>query len=81
MKMKIRDVKGRSPQRHTKVFLSNVPKAHDEDIEYGKKVINEMLCTDLPVTFSRKCGCKCGCSPGFTIKDGLRRNVYISCRD
>lgn len=77
------------PQVHTKVYVT-IPQSKMLDyfeadnsdkitIEIMKSVVARALGVHTEqIIFSRKCGCSCGCSPGFTVKDGQRRNVFIT---
>jgi len=69
------------------VFIEgrNETKAYNlNDLEFRailRKGLNQVLSKrgfkPKSVTFSWKCGCSCGCSPGFHLK-GLPKVVYIT---
>jgi len=57
-------------------------KLNRQEVKNMKAVIEEALQTvegldflaDNPLTFSRKAGCSCGCSPAFVVKEGVQHD-------
>lgn len=50
---------------------SAVKKARNKAVIEQLRTLPEIP-TDAKITFSHKCGCSCGCSPGFIVKGALR---------
>lgn len=65
-------------------LLQNLENRRNRPVgEWKRKVIPEILRqaglpADTKVSFSQKCGCRCGCSPGFYIKDHWGKKISAS---
>jgi hypothetical protein len=50
----------------------------DYKIQVMPAVIKAMGLVCPKVTWSQKAGCQCGCSPGFIVKGGIPKDVFVS---
>lgn len=51
--------------------------------EYRKQVMPKVLKelgypADTKYRWSQRCGCDCGCSPGFILKEGWDEDIYVT---
>lgn len=73
-------IKGENPandklwKKYNKFEIAIQKKLIEKAIE--RKMLPENILNGL--SFSRKAGCSCGCSPGWKAKDWVRRDIYIS---
>jgi hypothetical protein len=67
-------------------IMENLKNRRNRPTKEFRKLLNEVLfseevgCTPHQIgriTWSQKCGCSCGCSPGFRIEGFYGRDIFI----
>jgi hypothetical protein len=71
-------------RKHTKIFVFNArgPRARWLSQEFRKTCLSKVLRkiktpVGFPSPWNRKCGCACGCSPGFDVKNNKALDVFV----
>jgi hypothetical protein len=84
--MKIRSIKVKPAtnpkRRHTKIAVFNM-RADWTVADFRKACLSKVLqrigvAVGFPVVWNKKCGCACGCSPGFDVKNGKALDVFVT---
>ena len=84
--MKIRSIKVKPAtnpkRRHTKISVFSGHAYVWRVADFRKTCLSKVLRKiKTPVVFpspwNRKCGCACGCSPGFDVKNGKALDVFV----
>jgi hypothetical protein len=87
--MKIRSIKVKPAtnpkRRHTKisVFSGRAVKGNAWQVaDFRKACLSKVLqrigvAVGFPVSWNKLCGCSCGCSPGFDVKNGKALDVFV----
>lgn len=94
--MKIVSVKARlsNPTAHTRIYIWPIGESLVKNmnnrrnrpyVRWKKEVLPEVLAkynlSTSKISWSRKAGCRCGCSPGFIVKDARGFDIHVEVSD
>jgi hypothetical protein len=76
------NIKAAPRQKHTKIYASGGWASNTTPAEalllMQEALIQAGIAGAPYAEFSRRCGCFCGCSPGFIVRDNGSRDVFVS---